>query len=193
LWDSIFPKFTDMADEAVLVNGIPGSGKTTLVTGVTRVMPVPVIAKDALKEALADAAPGAANGRLGRIAAELMWTLAAATPGTVLLDSWWFAPRDGAAVVADLARCGVSTVVEVWCEVPVAVARERYLARARHPTHGDPGRLPDAWPEWVAGARPLGIGTTLTVRTDRPVDHAALVHEIQATFRGPHGAATRRP
>lgn len=147
-----------MADIVVLVNGVPGAGKTALAAGLASVMSVPVVAKDALKEALADAAPGAANGQLGRIAAELMWTLAAATPGTVLVDSWWFAPRDRAA----------------------DVARERYLARVRHPVHGDPGRLPDAWPRWAAGARPLGIGTTLTVRTDRPVDHVALAHEIRA-------------
>ena len=169
-----------MADIVVLVNGIPGAGKTALAAGLASVMSVPVVAKDALKEALADAAPGAANGQLGRIAAELMWTLAAATPGTVLVDSWWFAPRDRAAAVADLARCGDATVVEVWCDVPADVARERYLARVRHPVHGDPGRLPDAWPRWAAGARPLGIGTTLTVRTDRPVDHVALAHEIRA-------------
>jgi hypothetical protein len=145
-------------------------------------MSIPVIAKDYLKEALADAAPGVPAGRLGPIAAGLMWTLAAATPGTVLLDSWWFAPRDGAAVVADLARCGAPAVVEVWCEVPADVARDRYLARARHPVHGEPGRMRDAWPRWVAGARPLGIGPTVTVRTDRPVDHAAVAGEIRAAL-----------
>jgi len=47
-----------MADYLVLVNGLPGSGKTTLANQLASAMDVPVICKDVLKEAMAAALPG---------------------------------------------------------------------------------------------------------------------------------------
>ena len=55
------------------------------------------------KEAIAAAAPGVPPQAIGVVAAGAMWELAAATPGVVILESWWFRPRDLAFVVDDLA------------------------------------------------------------------------------------------
>jgi predicted kinase len=41
--------------DLILVNGLPGSGKTTLANGLARQLDAPLIAKDAIKEAVADA------------------------------------------------------------------------------------------------------------------------------------------
>jgi len=77
----------------------------------------------ALAAALVTAVPGAG---------------AAATPGVVILECWWFRPRDLAHVQADLRRLGSTPTVEVWCDVPAALARERYPCR----THGAAARPP---------------------------------------------------
>ena len=159
-----------MVDRLVLVNGLPASGKTTLSSQLAAHLSVPWVSKDSIKELLADAFPTAATSSLGRIAMETAWSLVAETPGTVILESWWFTPRDLDNVRADLERCCVAMVVEIWCEVPVSLARERYVARNRHAVHQDAQRSASCWQDWAARAEPLGVGLTLRVRTDQPVD-----------------------
>ncbi|WP_230012377.1 AAA family ATPase, partial [Microbacterium sp. Bi128] len=62
----------------ILINGLPGSGKTTLSRQLGQALSIPVISKDNLKEALADIALGnVGSGRLGQIASDTMWQLAA--------------------------------------------------------------------------------------------------------------------
>jgi shikimate kinase len=175
-------RLVEMADRLVLINGLPGSGKTTLTTGLAQVMALPVIAKDGLKEAIADAVPAAPVDCLGRVAASLMWTLAAAIPGTVLVESWLFTPRDLPVVTADVRRCAVRAIVEVWCDVGADVAYRHCEARRRHPVQDDSDRRTESWPLWAAQARPLGIGTTVHVRTDRQVDHAAVARQVSAAL-----------
>jgi predicted kinase len=160
-----------MAD-LVLVNGLPGSGKTTLATALARILPAPLIAKDAIKEAVADAVAGIPGPALGMAASEMMWTLAGAVSGTVVLESWWYRPRDLSFVEAGLRRCGAVRVVEIWCDVPADVAAARDAARRRHPVHRPSG----AWP----GAVPLGVGPVIVVDTTGPVDLTDVAARIAA-------------
>jgi predicted kinase len=159
-----------MVDRLVLVNGLPASGKTTLAAQLAAHLSVPRVSKDSIKELLADAFPAAATRSLGRIAMETAWSLVAEMPGTVILESWWFKPRDLGLVKAGLERCCAATVIEIWCEVPADLARQRFVARDRHPAHQDARRLAGSWEDWATRAEPLGVGLTLKVRTDRPVD-----------------------
>ena len=77
-----------MAKSLILINGLPGSGKTTLSRELGKALSLPVISKDHLKEALAEIAPGIiGRGLLGEIASETMWQLAAAIPGTAIVES----------------------------------------------------------------------------------------------------------
>jgi hypothetical protein len=142
-----------------------------------------LIAKDAIKEAVADAVPVAPSVLLGVAASELMWTLAAGLPGLVLLESWWFTPRDLPFVRAGLRRCGQPRVVEVWCQVPAELAWARYAARQRHPVHEDRQRLGHGvWSQWTRQATPLGIGPTLRVHTDGRLDVAAIARAVTAAL-----------
>jgi hypothetical protein len=79
-----------VAGSLVLVNGLPGAGKTTLATALAGAMRVPLVTKDGIKEALADLAPMVGSRVLGAAAMELAWAVAAALPGPVILESWWF-------------------------------------------------------------------------------------------------------
>ncbi|MEV4351841.1 AAA family ATPase [Actinoplanes sp. NPDC049596] len=162
----------------VLVNGLPGAGKTTLSGGLAGVMGLPLISKDAVKDELAGGGGGVAD--LGVRASRLMWERAAAHDGGVVLESWWFKPRDLAYVEAGLRQCGAGAVVEVWCEVPSEVARRRCAARRRPAYYEDARRLAEHWAEWSAGAEPLGVGTVLRVRTDAAVDVAGVAAGITA-------------
>jgi predicted kinase len=166
-----------VADFLVLVNGLPGSGKTTLSRRIAKALAVPVVAKDALKEALAEAVPAACPDGLGAIAMDAAWGLAAEIPGTVVVESWWFRPRDLGFVATGLERCGNPPLVEVWCDVPAEIARARVAARQRHRVHEDSQRLAECWADWAARAEPLNLGPVLRVDTSVGV-------EVEAVVRG---------
>jgi predicted kinase len=169
--------------DLVLVNGLPGSGKTTLATQLAQTLQAPLISKDAIKEAVADVVAAPARA-LGMASSEMMWSLAAAMTGTLVLESWWFTPRDLPHVEAGLRRCTPSTVIEVWCDVPPHIAKARYAARTRHRIHQDQDRLTDAWPLWESQASPLNVGTILRVNTNGTVDLVDLADRIAEAMAG---------
>lgn len=138
-----------------------------------------LIGKDAIKEAVAAVVSTVPSRALGIAASEMMWTLAAALSGTVVLESWWFRPRDLGFVEAGLRRCEPTSVVELWCQVPTDIAKSRYEARRRHEIHDDARQLVHAWPRWEREAVPLGLSPVILVDTSVPVDMADLVARIE--------------
>ena len=174
-----------MAKSLILINGLPGSGKTTLSRQLGQALSLPVIAKDDLKEAFADISRGRiGSGRLGQIASETMWQLAASIPGTAIVESWWYRPRDLEYVTKGIAQSGSPEVVEIWCEIDPEVARARFESRQRHEVHSMGEAAPATWAEWTAQAVPLSVGATLSVDTSEPV-HTARLRERLATLMGP--------
>jgi predicted kinase len=172
LYASIF----HVADRLVLVNGLPGSGKTTLATGLAAALPASLVSKDAIKDALATAVSGVPGHALGAAAMEAAWTLIAASEGTVVFDSWWFKPRDAPYAEAGIRRAGRPAVIEVWCDVPERVALERYERRG--------GAFAEPWTDWATRGEPLGIVPTLHVNTERPVDVARVARQVLDALDG---------
>ena len=162
----------------ILVNGLPGSGKTTLARRLGAALGVPVVSKDAVKEGLLTAVPEARPAGLGAVAMEAAWSMAADLTGTVVLESWWFRPRDLEFTVAAWRRCGEPELVEVWCDVPAEVARGRFANRVRHPMYEDARRLATSWDDWAERAAPLAIGEVVRVDTSGDVDIAAVVRQV---------------
>jgi predicted kinase len=173
---------------AVLVNGLPAAGKTTLARRLSRALDLPLFSKDAIKERLADLLP-APDGRidlewsrvLGAASAETMWTLLGDAPRGAVLETPWLGEGIGAIVRRGLARAGVDErqVHEVWCDVPLEVARARFADRVatRHAIHVY-GVDDVDWAAWAGVATPLGIGTLHRVDTARDVDVPALAARI---------------
>ncbi|MDY7090899.1 MAG: AAA family ATPase [Actinomycetota bacterium] len=165
--------------DLVIVNGLPGSGKTTLAKELAGALDAPLISKDAIKEAVADVLSAKAHQALGIASSEMMWTLAAAMSGEVVMESWWFKPRDLRFVEAGLVRCGATSVVEVWCDVPAQLAKTRYAARDRHWIHNDERQLDDGWPRWEKEAAPLGVCPVITVVTSGAIALDDLITRIR--------------
>lgn len=166
----------------VLVNGLPAAGKSSLAPLLARELGLPVFSKDVIKETHADVLGAehpdrpqrAWNSALGTAASETMWALLAASPiGAVLESSWRADVRP--LVQAGLAKAGVEHVLEVWCEVPFALARERYEQRwvRSHAIHGA-ALTDDEWAGMCARAEPLALGPVYRLDTSGPVDVPAV-------------------
>lgn len=176
-----------MAASLILVNGLPGSGKTTLSRQLGDMLQLPVISKDVLKEALADSTGGCVSGgRLGQIASDTMWQLAAAVPGTAVVESWWYRPRDLEHARRGAALSGAPAMTEIWCDVGAGTARARYERRVRHAIHTmDPATADATWAEWSEHGAPLDLGTTIRVDAETAVDLAGLADLIRAAVERP--------
>ncbi|HZC27212.1 MAG TPA: AAA family ATPase [Actinopolymorphaceae bacterium] len=167
----------------VLVNGLPAAGKSTLAPPLARELHLPLLSKDVIKETHADVLGAEPpderdqrewNAALGRAASHAMWALlASASGGAVLESSWRRDVRD--LVAAGLASAGVGQPVEVWCDVPPALAWTRYVERRSrsHPIHGALMSATE-WATMVSYAEPLALGPVRRIDTTGPVDVEAL-------------------
>jgi len=166
----------------ILVNGLPGSGKTTLARELAAALGLPLFSKDAYKEGLWDSArpPGAAeSSALGRRALEFMWAGIAAAPGPAIVESFWFVPRDLEFLRADLRSAGRTAAAELWCALDPATARRRCRDRERHPVHHAAHDDDELWSRWVREAGPLGLAPVLQVNTESPVDVPPLRRKLE--------------
>jgi len=167
----------------VIVNGPPGSGKTTLGRGLSQALSVPLLSKDSVKETLLDSlgfADRAASRRIGAAAGEVLWTLLADSPTSAVLESW-LAPSLRELVKERLLSSGIDQIVEVWCSCPQELAMARFSDRQRHSGHFDAEFLP-GYVEAFESAEPLALGPVLVVDTSAPVELERLTQSISAAL-----------
>lgn len=168
-----------MAEVAVIVNGVPGAGKTTLCAQLGPILDMPVVSKDALKEALAEAVPVTVpTSALGAIASDALWAVVGVIQTPVIVESFWISGRDERFFEAGLRTAGILSGVEVWCEAPVDVMRDRFLTRPRHFAHDDARRV-DEWESMARSASPVSGFPVLRVDTVGHGDVPGLVREVR--------------
>lgn len=162
---------------AVLVNGIPASGKTGVARALSQATGWPSLALDTVKEPFFDhlgTGDRAWNRALGRASSQAIWSIIAQWPDpfTVIVDAWFgFEPRE--VLEGYIAGAGIARTAEIWCHAPADVIVERYRARlaSRHPGHPGAEYVPEI-PALAARAGPLHRGPLLDVDTTVPVDAA---------------------
>jgi AAA domain len=157
----------------VLVTGPAGSGKSTLARPLARELRLPLVMKDAIKEALAVVFPPGdvpESRRLGAASYEVMYALARDAPTAVLESN--FPPE---AVPRLLEIC--SSPIEVFCKCPPDEIMRRFEARIgkRGNLHFDSERLDELRTRLAEENHPLALGgPVLEVDTTQPVDVAAV-------------------
>ena len=163
------------APTLLIVSGAPGSGKTTLARRLAADLHLPLISRDQLKEALADAMGAPldvpASKRLGAGSVAALYLVARqlleARVGLILESN--FKRGLSEPELRPLLAC--SDPVLIHCSAPDPVVQwryqERHLRGERHAAHFDAERAADLAEELSAGSyRPLDIGIpTLVVDT----------------------------
>lgn len=174
---------------AVLVNGIPASGKSTVSRGIADRMGWPLLALDTIKNPFLEVLGGGDrlfNRTLGRASYQAIWSVVGEAPAgtTVIVDAWFgFQPRE---VLEDhLRKAGVGQTVEVWCHAPGEVLAERYGARLDQRPAGHPGAayIPELI-ELAKRAEPLRRGPLFNVDTTKPIDFDAITAWLRAKMAG---------
>jgi len=183
-----------MAAVAILVNGMPASGKSTIGGALAEMLGCPFLSKDRIKEPLAEiAGPTIASRAIGGIAMDTVWAMAGAVEAGVVVDAVWLPERDRGFLEAGLTAAGSPRVVEVWCDVDRAVAeerlRERYAPSApgRHGVHGGLEDLLAFWEQHGSTAGPVGPSAStpwpvVRIDTGKGFDGPDLMVEIAAHF-----------
>jgi len=165
---------------AIIVNGAPGAGKTSLAVRLQLELDIPLISKDAIKESLAEIANvPLPTSRVGAIASDAMWALVASIAEPAIVESFWFAGRDDEFFRRGLEVAGIRRGVEMWCEAPIETMRDRYLTRPRHFAHTDGDRLGD-WERFASNAVPISSFPVIKVDTSNKVDVAHLAALIRS-------------
>lgn len=171
----------------VLVAGPPGSGKSTLARPLARELSLPLLAKDAIKDALIDSiGPPATveqSRELGRAAVMAMLTVASTSPGAVL-DSTFYP------YTLPHLRALPGHLIEIRCVCPREVVEARYRARTgtRSGSYFDSERpVEELWNEHHLTA--TGLGPLLEVDTTGAVDTAALASRVRSLVAEDTGCA----
>ncbi len=172
---------------AILVNGLPASGKSTVARALSKARGWPLLTLDTVKEAFfAHLGTGDRdyNRLLGKASYQAMFDLIGGFPAgsTTLIDAWFgFQPIE--VLQNHIARAGIGSVAEIWCHAPGHVLGERYRARLseRHAGHLGASYIPELV-ELADKARPLGIFPVFDVDTTNDLDAAALLQWLDETF-----------
>lgn len=180
----------------LIVNGLPGSGKTTLAKRLAHDLRLPVFSRDSLYEVLFDALAGDKNllpASMGSASFSLLYYVVAsilAMGKGLIVEGFFGRPDFRTAEFLDLQRRTDFEPFQILCQADGSVLLERFLARAgstdRHAGHADM--------EWLAANRerllsghlpPLALGGQLVeIDTTTPdsFDYDALLRQVQVAL-----------
>lgn len=171
---------------AVVVTGLPASGKTTIGRSIARSLSFDFLDKDDFLEnlyALNSVRTWEDRKALSRQSDVLFQAAAAKSASAVLVSHWKPALKGGeSGTPTDWLKKSFTSVIEVYCSCPPDLALDRFLARKRHPGHLDQQRdrvelalqLRD-----LEGGYPLGIGPVIELRSAVEVSQQAVADRLR--------------
>ena len=156
---------------AIVISGLPASGKTTVGRQVALNLGIPYLDKDDFLERLFEQkGVGDSTWRkaLSR-ESDALFRMDAQRHNKVVLISHW-QPRgvEGTGTPTDWIGTAYETVVEVCCVCPPDIAARRFLARTRHAGHLDEQRAEaevENWMRRLSVGYPLRLGELISVNT----------------------------
>ncbi len=176
---------------AILVNGVPASGKSTVARGVSQRLGCPLMVLDAIKDPLFEhfgIGDRKHNRKLGRASYAIIFNAIRDWPdGSVAVVDAWFGFQPPEVLERHLATAGMTRSAEIWCHAPAEVLAERYRSRLGQRSAGHPGQA--YVPELVAlaaRAAPLGRGPLFDVDTTRPPPFDAILAWLDAEIPWRH-------
>jgi glucokinase len=179
--------------KAILINGLPASGKTYIGRALVDQFRAPLLTLDTIKEPMFNnlgIGDREYNRKLSKTCKEIIWALIADFPKDVLviLDVWFgFAPFDS--VLEGLKHAGIGKFVEVWCTAPGDILAKRYLERINLRHKGHPGA--DYAPELAETAKravPMNLGPVYTIDSSDPsaINNDALFRWVSRELNIPY-------
>ena len=177
---------------AILVTGLPGSGKTTIAKQLSAELGIPYILLDDIRESLANT-PG--TEKLTRLeltyaAARVVWSMLPGFTTGVVIDAWLNLNLDHRQHIKQAIDKFGTQLLEIHCQVPVEVAINRYLDRhSQSPRHGIHKAGDDAVKAINAASekiQPLHLGPTFTADTTTPVDLEPIKRWIKTELKSTH-------
>lgn len=174
--------------QAVLINGVPASGKSTAARALSQAQGWPLLTLDTVKEAFFEhlgTGDRDYNRLLGKASYQAIFALVADFPDSVttVVDAWFgFQPAE--VLEKHLVRAGIGGIAEIWCHAPAEIIGERYRSRLaeRHSGHLGASYVPELI-ELARRARPLGNYPLFEVDTTRPLDVAELVEWLETALK----------
>ena len=167
-----------MTARLIVIQGAPGSGKTTLAEGLSRQLSYPIVSKDTLKEALGESltvATVADSMIIGKAAIAAMYAATSAylsNDRSCIIESAFvaeFANSDMKKLLQETGAAALQLYCSVAEEERVRRFNERYASGSRHAVHFDAPRSGNDVDSQQM-YRPLDVENTITLDTSRPLD-----------------------
>lgn len=180
---------------AIVMSGVPASGKTSLGRELALRLDWPFLDKDDFLEKSFEEAPVGNmqdRRRLSRMS-DAQFRDAAKTRNKAVLVSHW-TPKSGPAdtgTPSGWVAQNFAQVIEIYCECRVELAIRRFLGRTRHSGHLDQERSREDIERQLRvleGGYPLGLGVTISTNTETRPDVETLCRQIAketVNFRSP--------
>ncbi|HSE29365.1 MAG TPA: ATP-binding protein [Candidatus Saccharimonadales bacterium] len=160
-------------NKLIIVNGAPGSGKTTLSRNLSAQTKIMLISKDDIKEFLFDRLgidDVEWSKLLGSLSADFLIELARGilkSGRSLIIENAFnpdFAGKQIKKIVEDFPDV---EIIEIYCKVPYELSRQRFIERVktgeRHPGHRDFDRIDDY--SRSAQHIPIGLDKLITINT----------------------------